>query len=87
MVTILTVSMIGGLVTIIVLVVIRVPAVIRTVEDPIPLPAEIALPDGSIATSFTQGDDWYAVVTKDNQILIFNRNDNSLRQTLTIIGQ
>lgn len=82
--TILTASMILGLVTIIVLIVIRVPNVIRTVEDPIPLPSELTLPDGTVATSFTQGQDWYAVVTQDNEILIFDRGDNSLRQTIII---
>ena len=84
LVTILTASMIAGLVTIIVLIVIRVPTVIRTVEDPVPLPEAITLPDGTVATSFTQGDDWFAVVTKDNEILIFNRDDATLRQQITI---
>ena len=84
LVTILTASMIAGLVTIIVLVVINVPKVIQTVEDPVPLPENLTLPDGSEATSFTMGSDWYAVVTKDDQILIFNRGDGSLRQSITI---
>ncbi len=79
--------MIAGLVTIIVLIVIRVPNVIRTVEDPVPLPEIITLPDGSEASTFTQGPDWFAVVTKENQILIFNRDDGSLRQTLQIKDQ
>lgn len=85
LVTILTASMIAGLVTIIVLIVIRVPNVIRTVKDQPPLPSSISLPDGTTASSFTQGGDWYAVVTTDNQILIFNRDDNSLRQSIRII--
>lgn len=84
LVTILTASMIGGLVTIIVLIVIRVPNVVRTIEDPVPLPATITLPDGSVAESFTQGGDWYAVVTKGGEILIFNRDDGSLRQKIRI---
>lgn len=74
--------MIAGLVTIIVLIVIRVPTVIQTVDDPVPLPAELTLPDGTMVQTFTQGADWYAVVTADNLILIFNRNDGSLRQTI-----
>jgi hypothetical protein len=84
LVTILTASMIAGLLTIIVLIVIRVPTVINTVEDPVPLPEAVTLPDGTVAASFTMGPDWYAVVTADNQILIFNRDDGTLRQTLTI---
>ncbi len=88
MVTILTASMILGLVTIIVLIVIRVPNVIRTVDDPLPLPKEITLPDGAVAITFTRGPDWYAVVTKDNEILIFDASDNALRQRIQInLGQ
>jgi len=76
--------MIGGLITIIVLIVIRVPQVVRTVPDPVPLPASIVLPDGEIADTFTQGPDWYAVVTKAGTILIFNRDDATLRQKINI---
>lgn len=83
--TILTASMIAGLVTIIILIVIRVPNVIRTVDDPIPLPAELTLPDGTTAATFTQGNDWYAIVTTDNEILIFNRDGSGLRQTIKIL--
>jgi len=84
MVTILTASMIAGVLTIIILIVIRVPNMIRTVPDPVPLPATITLPDGSTAATFTQGPDWYAVVTTSNEILIFNRADSSLRQRVQI---
>lgn len=76
--------MILGLVTIIVLIVIRVPTAIRSLPDPLPLPAEITLPDGATAAAFTQGPDWYAVVTTGDRILIFNRDDNALRQTIRI---
>jgi hypothetical protein len=84
LVTILTASMIAGLVTIIVLIVIRVPNVVRTVADPVPLPDAITLPDGSEARAFTMGSDWYAVVTADGEILIFDRESGALRQTIRI---
>jgi len=84
MVTVLTASMILGLVTVIVLIVIRVPSVIRTVDDPLPLPATLALPDGTKATAFTMGTDWFAVITDEDQIVIFNRDDNTVRQTIHI---
>ncbi len=84
LVTVLTATMIIGVVTIIVLIVIRVPTAIRAHPDAVPLPAAISLPNGGEATAFTQGADWYAVVTKSNQILIFNRGDGSLRQTIRI---
>lgn len=80
MVTLLTATMILGLIAIFTILVIRFQG-----EKSIPLPTEIKLPDGKTAASFTQGPDWYAVVTTDNTILIFNRSDNSLRQTLQII--
>lgn len=48
------------------------------------LPEMITLPDGTAATAFTQGDDWYAVVTGDNKILIFNRKTGTLRQTIIV---
>ncbi len=74
--------MIAGIVTIIILIVIKVPSVVR--EIPAPLPPVITLPDGSEARNFTQGPDWYAVVTTDDRILIFNRDDGSLRQEIAI---
>jgi len=83
-VTILTASMIAGLVTIIVLIVIKVPQAIRTLPDPVPLPSILTLPDGTTAETFTQGSDWYAVTTPTGEILIFNRDDGSLRQRLQI---
>ena len=82
--TILTASMILGLVTIIALIVIRVPNVIRTVADPVPLPENITLPADTKPASFTQGSDWYAVITTKDKILIFNRSDGKLRQTIAI---
>lgn len=49
-----------------------------------PLPEVITLPDGATATAYTQGADWYAVVTADDRILIFDRATGELRQTLRI---
>jgi hypothetical protein len=42
------------------------------------------LPDGATATAFTQGSDWYAIVTDTNQILIYDRLTGALRQTVVI---
>jgi hypothetical protein len=74
----LTVVMILGFVVLIGAFVIRLNA------DPVALPDTIALPDGSTATAFTQGPDWFAVVTADDRILIFDRTTGSLFQTVTI---
>jgi len=48
------------------------------------LPAEITLPDGARATAFTQGQRWYAVVTEDNRLLVFNRTSGALVQEVAI---
>lgn len=79
LVTVLTVTMIAGLLTIIAL------FVIRFSQSPKPiLPAEITLPDGTQPLTFTQGNDWYAVVTTEDEILIFDRVSNELRETIKI---
>lgn len=70
--------MIGGLLLIIVLIVIRFN------DTPPQLPAEIELPGGATTLSFTQGPDWFAIVTDANEILIFDRVTGGLRQTIQI---
>lgn len=72
--------MIFGLLTIIGLIVMRFTGEVQP-----PLPAEIVLPDGTKVQSFTFGSDWAAVVTQDNQIIVFNRDDYSIRQTIRIL--
>jgi len=79
LVTALTLTMIFGLLTIIGLIVMRFTGEVQP-----PLPAEIVLPDGAKAQSFTIGSDWAAVVTRDDQIIVFNRDDYSIRQTIQI---
>ncbi|MFZ5963293.1 DUF6476 family protein [Thalassococcus sp. BH17M4-6] len=78
LVTILTATMIVGLVVIVSLIVIRYR------DSSAPLPEVITLPSGASATAFTQGADWYAVVTEDDRILIYDRATGSLRQTITL---
>lgn len=55
-----------------------------TTPAPLTLPAEIALPTGAVAAAFTQGPDWFAVVTEDDRILIYDRASGDLRQTVTL---
>jgi len=78
-VTVLTATMILGVLAIVVLLVIRLQA-----PAPPALPASITLPDGATATAFTQGDGWFAVVTADDRILIFDRVGGTLLQTVDI---
>ncbi len=72
--------MIVGLVAIVALLVIRFSSVSRAPS----LPETIALPDGITARAVTMGGDWYAVVTSDERILIFDRESGDLRQSVTI---
>ncbi len=74
----LTATMICGLLVVIGLLVIRFSS-----KAPY-LPEAIALPGGAKAVAFTQGPDWYAVVTDDNNILIYDRTSGALRQTVAV---
>jgi hypothetical protein len=78
LVTVLTTVMICGVIVVIGLLVTRLSS------DAPAVPAEITLPDGATATAFTQGSDWYAIVTDTNQILIYDRLTGALRQTVVI---
>lgn len=71
--------MILGLVTIVGLFVMRFAVQAPVLTD-------ISLPEGVVATTYTRGPDWYAVVTDDGRILIYNL-DQSLRQEIEISAQ
>ena len=77
----LTLTMIVGVITIVWVIVTRMPQAMQRAPA---LPDSITLPDGTRATAFTQGSDWYAVVTAQDQILIFDRVTGALRQTVTL---
>jgi len=83
LVILLTLSMIVGVITIVWVIVTRMP---QAMQRPPALPDAITLPDGTRATAFTQGSDWYAVVTDNDQILVFDRATGALRQTVTLLG-
>lgn len=70
--------MVGGVLLIIVLI------VMRFYDAPPPLPERIELPDGVSATAFTQADGWFAIVTDDDRILIYDRVTGQLRQSIDI---
>lgn len=78
LVTVLTVTMIAGVILITSLIVIRYN------QSASPLPDTITLPDGKTATAFTQARNWYAVVTEDDEILIYSRDSGRLLQTIQI---
>jgi len=74
----LTAVMIGGVLVTFALIVIRL-------SDRTPtLPDQVELPDGAKAQAVTIGSNWYAVVTDDNRILIFDKTTGRQRQEITI---
>jgi hypothetical protein len=79
LVIVLAISMIAGVITIVALLVTRLQD-----GGALPLPESIALPDGAQAQAVTAGQDWYAVVTTDNRILIFDRLTGALRQEVAV---
>jgi len=78
MVMLLTAVMIGGVLVTFALIVIRL-------SDRTPtLPDQVELPDGAKAQAVTIGNNWYAVVTDDNRILIFDKTTGRQRQEITL---
>jgi Flp pilus assembly protein protease CpaA len=80
-VIVLTLTMIGGVITVVGLLVTRMP---QAFQAPAPtLPEDFTLPEGTEAEAVTFGTGWIAVVTTDDRILIFGR-DGQLRQEVAI---
>ncbi|WP_294976555.1 DUF6476 family protein [Tabrizicola sp.] len=81
LVILLTLSMIGAVITVVWLLVTRMP---QSFGAPAPqVPAGLALPEGKTAAAVTFGQGWTAVVTTDEHILVFGA-DGRLRQEVTI---
>ncbi len=78
LVTTLTAVMMVGLVVVVALIVIRLNA------DGPTMPDQIALPEGVTATALTIGEGWWAVVTDDQRILIYDQMTGGLRQEIQV---
>jgi hypothetical protein len=80
LVTLLMITMIVGVITVVWLLVTRMPdgSALPVLSG---LPAALEMPEGTEAMSFTQGPGWFGVVTTDGRFLIF-RPDGSLRQEI-----
>ena len=74
------ITMIGGVITVVGLLVTRMPMAGAAAPT---VPPELVLPAGAKAQAVTFGAGWTAVVTTDNRILIFTP-DGALRQELQI---
>ncbi len=80
--TVLTATMIAGMVIIIALMWTRFNAP-RAVPGALTL-EKIVLPSDEVASAVTQGEGWIAVVTKSQKILIYNAATGDLTQTVPI---
>ena len=76
LVIVLTVTMIVGFILIVVLFVIRFQEFGR--HESLPIPSRIVLPDGTEPIAYTRGPNWYAVVTSENRILIYDHSTGDL---------
>ena len=77
LVTLLTVSMIVGILTIAALLAFKLRS------ENINFPQTLTLPDGTKPIAFTQTKDWYSVITDANEILIY-KNDGTLIKSITV---
>ncbi len=81
LVIVLTLTMIGGVITVVALIVTRMPTAFVPATPSIP--EQMTLPEGTHPTAVTFGTGWVAVVTDDGRILIFNE-DGALRQEVRL---
>jgi Flp pilus assembly protein protease CpaA len=81
LVIVLTLTMIGGVITVVGLIVTRMPQAFTAAAPS--LPDDLTLPAGATAAAVTFGTGWIAVVTTDDRILIFGK-DGALRQEVNL---
>ena len=77
LVTLLTVSMILGILTIAALLAFKLRS------ENINFPQTLTLPDGTKPIAFTRTKDWYSIISETNEILIY-KNDGTLIKSITI---
>ena len=77
LVTLLTVSMIAGIIIIVALLAVKLRS------ESINFPQNVILPDGTKPIAFTQTKDWYSIITDADEVLIF-KNDGTLINSILI---
>ena len=83
LVIVLTLTMIIGVITVVAVIVTRMPQSFRNSPA---LPEAITLPEGTSPRAVTFGTGWTAVVTSDDRILIFNAK-GEMRQEVEILPE
>lgn len=78
LVTVLTATMIFGLVAIFTVLVIRLQTPTQVFPD------TIALPEGAAIQSLTTADGYLLVVTHDNRVLIYSPDGQTIRQEIAL---
>lgn len=79
LVILLTLTMIGGVITVVALLVTRMPHMGARPALP-DLPASLTLPPGAKAEAVTFGRGWTAVVTEDQRVFVFDPEGRLLRE-------
>ena len=72
--------MIGGIIALVTLIFIR----FQDEANPVALPNSITLPDGTRPVAFTHTRKWYAIITDDDQIMVFDTGGD-LVQTIKVL--
>ena len=80
LVILLTLVMIGGVITVVALLVTRMPQALQGLPA---LPEGIEMPAGTAAEAVTFGKSWIGVVTEDGRLLVFNA-EGRLRQEVRL---
>jgi hypothetical protein len=88
LVIVLTLTMIIGVITVVAVIVTRMPHSFGTTaaQSGPTLPESITLPDGAKPQAITFGTGWIAVVTQDDRILVYS-TDGQLRQEVPLTVQ
>ena len=82
LVIVLTITMICGIITLVLVIVIKMPNYNNT--ESMQLPVEIILPDNMKVETFSIGSNHYLIVTKNDEVLIYDRRTNILEQRIKI---
>ena len=79
LVTVLTLTMIAGIAVLVTLVFIR----FQDAKPNATFPSQISLPDGTTPIAYTRTRDWYAIITEEDNILIYD-NTGALVQSIPV---